>query len=142
MFIVVFPTAAAHASGDDILGLWNNQEKDARIEIYHCGEKYCGKMFSLKEPNCPEGSTEGVSGTLKLDHNNPDPALRKTPIIGLKIMQDFVYDGDNKWVSGKVYDPTSGKTYSGKMTLVSPNQLNLRGFIGISLIDRTAIWTR
>ena len=142
MIITIFLTATTHASGDDILGLWNNQEKDARIEIYHCGEKYCGKIFSLKEPNYPEGSKEGVPGTPKLDHNNPDPALRQTPIIGLKIMHDFVYEGDNKWLSGKVYDPENGKTYSGKMMLVSPNQLKLRGFIGISLIGRTDIWTR
>jgi len=142
MIITIFLTATAHAGDDDIWGLWNNQEKDARIEIYHCGEKYCGKIFSLKEPNYPEGSKEGVPGTPKLDHNNPDPALRQTPIIGLKIMHDFVYEGDNKWLSGKVYDPENGKTYSGKMMLVSPNQLKLRGFIGISLIGRTVIWTR
>jgi uncharacterized protein (DUF2147 family) len=142
MLMMIFVSAAAHAGGDDILGVWNNQEKDARIEIYHCGEKYCGKVVSLNEPDYPPGSKEGVPGTPKLDHNNPDPILRKTPILGIKIMYDFVYDGDNKWVSGKVYDPKNGKTYSGKITLVSPNELNLRGFIGISLIGRTAIWKR
>jgi uncharacterized protein (DUF2147 family) len=41
-----------------------------------------------------------------------------------------------------VYDPKSGKTYRGKMTFVSPNQLNLRGFIGIPLFGRTTTWTR
>jgi uncharacterized protein (DUF2147 family) len=142
MIIMIFLTATAHADSDDILGLWNNEEKDAKIEIFHCREKYCGKIFSLTEPNYPEGSKEGVPGTPKLDHNNPDPALRKTPIVGLRIMHDFVYDSDNKWLSGKVYDPENGKTYSGKMILVSPHQLNLRGFIGIPLIGRTAIWTR
>jgi len=142
MITTIFLTTTAHAGRDDILGLWNNQEKDARIEIYHCGEKYCGKIVSLKEPNYPEGSKEGRPGTPKLDHNNPDPTLRKIPILGLKIMHDFVYDGDNQWISGKVYDPKNGKTYSGKMTLVSPNKLNLRGFIGIPLIGRTAVWTR
>jgi uncharacterized protein (DUF2147 family) len=28
------------------------------------------------------------------------------------------------------------------MTLVSPTQLNLRGFVGFSLIGRTAVWTK
>jgi len=142
MIITIFLTTTAHAGSNDILGLWNNEEKDAQIEIFHCGEKYCGKIFSLKEPNYPKGSQEGVPGTPKLDHNNPNPALRKAPILGLEIMHDFVYDGDNKWVSGKLYDPETGKTYSGKMTLISPNQLNLRGYIGISLIGRTSTWTR
>jgi uncharacterized protein (DUF2147 family) len=142
MIIMIFWAATAHAGGDAILGLWNNQEKDAQIEIYRCGENYCGKIFSLKEPNYPDGSKEGVPGTPKLDYNNPNPTLRKTPLVGLTIMKDFVYDGENKWKSGKLYDPEDGKTYSGKMTLVSPNQLNLRGFVGISLIGRTNTWTR
>jgi uncharacterized protein (DUF2147 family) len=142
MLVTIFVITVAHAGGDDILGVWNNQEKDARIEIYLCGEKYCGKIVSLNEPNYPPGSKDGVPGTPKLDHNNPHLDLRKTPILGLKIMYDFAYNGANKWVSGKVYDPKIGKTYSGKMTLVSPNQLNLRGFIGISLIGRTDTWTR
>ncbi len=130
------------ATGDDVLGVWDNQEKDAKIEIYKCGERYCGKIVSLKVPDYPEGSKDGTPGTPKLDHKNPDPKLQSTPILGLVIVHDFVYDSANKWVDGKVYDPKSGKTYSGKMTLVSTKQLDLRGFIGISLIGRTAIWTR
>ncbi len=145
LFIFQFVLASGvslAAGGDDILGTWNNQEKDARIEIFKCGEKYCGKIVSLNEPNYPPDSKEGTPGTPKLDHHNPDPALRSRPIIGLQIVNDFIYAGDNLWKGGTVYDPKKGKIYSGKMTLVSPNQLNLRGFIGISLIGRTAIWTR
>jgi uncharacterized protein (DUF2147 family) len=134
--------SAFAASGDEILGVWNNQEKDARIEIFKCGDKYCGKIISLNEPNYPAGSRDGTPGTPKHDHKNPDPALRSRPIIGLQIVNDFVFAGDSLWKDGMVYDPKKGKTYSGKMTLVSPTQLNLRGFIGISLIGRTAIWTR
>ncbi len=134
--------AALAAGADDIIGVWNNQEKDARIEIFKCGDKYCGKIVSLNEPDYPADSQEGTPGTPKLDHHNPDQALRSRPIIGLQIVNDFTFDGNNMWKDGTVYDPKKGKTYSGKMTLVSPNQLKLRGFIGISLIGRTAIWTR
>ncbi len=130
------------ADGDAILGVWNNQEKDAKIEISKCGGEYCGRIVWLKEPNYPAGSKDGIPGTQKLDHNNPDPKLRKTPIIGLEIMHGFSYAGGNKWAGGTVYDPKNGKTYRGKMTLVSPNQLNLRGFVGIPLFGRTATWTR
>ncbi len=130
------------ASGDDILGVWNNQEKDAKIEIFKCGTKYCGKIVSLKEPNYPPGSKDGTPGTAKIDFRNSDPALRSRPVMGLQIVNDFVYSGGNLWKDGTVYDPKKGKTYSAKMTLVSPNQLNLRGFIGISLIGRTNVWTR
>jgi uncharacterized protein (DUF2147 family) len=140
ILIAASPGLAAHA--DDILGIWFNGEKDARIEVEKCGEKYCGTVVWLKEPNYPEGSKDGIPGSPKTDHHNPDPSLRKTPIIGLRIVQDFSFAGENLWKDGKVYDPKNGKTYKGRMTLVSPAQLDLRGYIGISLIGRTTTWTR
>jgi uncharacterized protein (DUF2147 family) len=143
VFLFLTVSSVCSASVDDILGVWYNQEKDARIEIYKCGVNYCGKVVWLQEPNYPEGSQDGVPGTPKLDHNNPDPTRRRVPIIGLQIVRDFRYDGENKWADGNVYDPKNGKTYSGKITLVSPRQLNLRGYIlGIPFLGRTAIWTR
>jgi uncharacterized protein (DUF2147 family) len=141
LHLLVSPTVFA-ANADDILGVWFNGEKDAKIEIVKCAEKYCGKIIWLKEPNYPEGSKDGTPGTQKLDHNNPDQALRKAPIIGLSIVHEFSYAGENLWKDGKVYDPKNGKTYKGKMTLVSPAQLDLRGYIGISLLGRTTTWTR
>lgn len=142
--LIALATAAVSfaTNADDVIGVWFNAEKDAQIEILKCGEKYCGKIVWLKDPNYPEGSRDGAPETPKLDHNNPDPALRKTPIIGLQIVHDFTFAGDDLWKGGRVYDPKNGKTYKGKMTLVSPKTLNLRGYIGISLIGRTAVWTR
>jgi uncharacterized protein (DUF2147 family) len=140
VLIAAAPCLAAHA--DDILGVWFNSEKDARIEIAKCGEKYCGTVVWLKEPNYPEESKDGIPGTPKIDHHNPDPSLRKGPIIGLRIVDDFSFAGENLWKDGRVYDPKNGKTYKGKMTLVSPMQLDLRGYIGISLVGRTTTWTR
>ena len=140
---LVLAAAAAPAAGpDDILGTWYNQEKDAQIEIFRCGDRYCGKIVWLRDPNYPEGSKDGVPGTPKLDHHNPDPARVKDPVLGLQIVNAMRYDNDGRWTGGTVYDPKNGKTYKGKLTLVSPAQLDLRGYIGISLIGRTTTWTR
>ncbi len=130
------------AQPDDIVGVWFNEERDAKIELARCGAKYCGTIVWLKEPLYPAGSDEGAPGTRKVDRNNPEPARRAMPIIGLEIVRDFVYAGDNVWEDGTVYDPENGKTYSGRMTLVSRGRLDLRGYIGISLIGRTTTWTR
>ncbi len=142
-FICLALTVVCYAAGaDDVLGVWNNEEKDARIEVLKCGEKYCGIIIWLKEPNYPAGSTEGTPGTPRLDNHNPDPARRNRPVFGLQIVRDFAFVGDSLWKGGTVYDPKVGKTYSGKMTLVSPNVLKLRGYIGISLLGRSTTWTR
>lgn len=134
--------AAFSADADSVLGLWYNQEKDARVEIYKCGDKYCGKVEWMKFPNYPDDSKEGAPGTPKLDNNNPDESQRKNPRLGLVIVKDMSYAGGEKWDGGKIYDPKSGKTYSGKMTMTDPETLDLRGYVGISLFGKTTTWTR
>ena len=141
--LLLISTASAWgASGDDILGLWHNEERDGIIEIFKCREKYCGRIVWAKEPTYPADDKMGRSGQPRLDDNNPNPDLRSRLIISLQIMSDFVFDGDNGWKRGTVYDPKNGRTYSGKVTLVSPNELRLRGYVLFSLFGRTAIWTR
>jgi uncharacterized protein (DUF2147 family) len=130
------------ASSDDIVGAWLNQKKDAKIDVFKCGDKYCGKIVWLKEPDYPADSKLGTPGTPKLDHYNPDASRKKTPLMGLQIMQDLEFTGDNSWANGKIYDPDNGKTYSSKAKLVSPTDLDLRGFVGVSLLGRTERWTR
>ena len=43
---------------------------------------------------------------------------------------------------GEIYDPESGKTYSAKMSLESPDTLSLRGYVGIPLFGRPSTWSR
>jgi len=140
--VLLASTFSFAAGPNDILGLWNTEKRDAKIEIYKCGTKYCGKIAWLKEPTYPAGSKEGAPGTPILDHNNPDPELRKKPLIGSPILIDFAFAGDNLWKNGKIYNSDNGKIYRGKMTLISPEELNVRGFIGIPLLGGSTTWTR
>ncbi len=142
MSILWVTNTCSAADGDNILGVWNNEEKDAKIEIFKCDEKYCGKIISLNEPNYPSGSKEGKPGSPRLDDKNPDAAKRSKPIIGLQIVNNFIFAGNGVWKDGTVYDPKTGNTYHGKMTLVSMHKLVLRGFVGIPLFGRSTTWTR
>jgi uncharacterized protein (DUF2147 family) len=130
------------AEGDAILGLWNNEEKDARIEILRSGDKYYGRIVWVKEPTYPVNDKAGRTARPRTDDKNPDPLSRNRPILGLKIMYDFTYAGSKRWKGGKVYDPKSGNTYRGTITLVSADELYLRGFVLFSLFGRTTTWTR
>ena len=76
------------------------------------------------------------------DEKNPDPALRDRPLIGLELFAGFEYKGKGKWKGGTIYDPNSGKTYQCIITRVDANTLKVRGFIGVSLLGRTELWTR
>jgi uncharacterized protein (DUF2147 family) len=125
----------AQNNPDAVLGTWYNGSRESRIEIYKCADKYCGKIVWLNEPNYEDGKP-------KVDKNNPDAKLKGRPIMGMPLMKDFEYDSKNVWEDGEIYDPKSGKTYSCKMTLTDNDRLEVRGYVGISLIGRTDVWTR
>ena len=130
------------ADEDKILGLWNTQENDCKIEIFKSGGKYCGRIVWLKEPLYPADDDGGMAGRPVVDRENPNPSLRSRPLIGLQLIEGFTYIGKNVWEKGTIYDPDNGKTYKGKMILSAPNRLEVRGFIGIPLLGATSIWTR
>lgn len=123
-------------SADDIIGLWQNGEGTGHIKIEKIGNKYYGKIVWLKEPNDPD------TGKPKVDKKNPDESKRNTPIMGYKVLRDFVYQGDNKWKEGMIYDPKKGSDYKCNITMVNKNTLDVRGYIGISMIGRTDTWKR
>ncbi len=72
-----------------------------------------------------------------------EPAEQNKPLIGLVNLKGFVFDGDDEWKDGKIYDPKNGKTYSCYMKFEdeSKKRLKIRGFVGISLLGRTTYWT-
>lgn len=122
--------AADHLSAT---GVWKNE--DATFEIFENQGKLSGKIIALKEPQTPEGKE-------KLDIHNPDLTKRERPIIGLVFMSGFSRKSDARWENGSIYDPKTGNTYSGSMELEGPETIKVRGFIGISLMGRTDVWTR
>ena len=133
--LLVIGGRALADEADAIIGEWYTKENKALVQIYKIDSTYSGKIVWLKEPKNDDGSE-------KLDTNNPDESKQDNPIIGLNIVNGFVYKGKNKWGGGTIYDPDNGKTYSCKMQLKEENSLKVRGFIGVALIGRTQMWTR
>jgi len=120
---------------DDILGVWLTGGKEpAKVQITKIGERFYGKIIWLKNP------TE--NGKPRIDGNNPNKEKSNNPIIGLVILKDFKFNGDDEWKGGDIYDPENGKTYSSYMYLKDKNTLKVRGYVGVSLIGRTETWTR
>jgi len=145
VFVAVFLLTAlllAAAEPLTIAGVWTTDEAKARVEVFERDGMFCAKILSMAEPNFPADDKKGMGGQPRIDRENPDPKLRNRPVIGLEIMRGLKPAGPNKWDGGKIYDPETGNTYSCKMTLVSSNEVHLRGFLGISLIGRTTTWTR
>lgn len=133
--------AAFAVEESEVLAEWLVETGDARVEIYKAADgTYEGRLCWLKEPEYPAGDPE--AGKPRRDRDNPDKALRDRPMQGLVFMTGFRYDGDGKWKGGKVYDAENGKTYSCKMTLKDRETLEIRGYIGVSLLGRNQTWKR
>lgn len=114
--------------------VWYNTDRSAKIQIYKNGSAYEGKIVWLKEP-------KDANGANKVDKHNPDERLRNKPVNGLVILRGLKLETSGKFTGGTIYDPKNGKTYSCKMNLIDPTNLEVRGFIGISLLGRTEHWT-
>ena len=67
---------------------------------------------------------------------------KNQPIVGMTILWGLKDEGET-WKGGKILDPDNGKTYRCKMTVSDDGkELDVRGYIGISLIGRTQTWQR
>ena len=110
----------ALAARDDIMGRWSTH-KGGEIEIAPCTsqpEKLCGFIASLVNPE-----------RTPTDAENPDPALRDRPLLGLPLFFDFIYAGEDKWKEGRIYNVENGKTYNSKLRLLAQDQLKLSGCV-------------
>lgn len=131
LFISAFSFAQ---NADAVIGTWLTGSEKAKVQIYKDGSKYYGKIVWLRNPTYEDGKP-------KMDRHNPDKAKQTIPLMGLNMLKGFVFDED-QWNDGTIYDPENGKTYSCKMTIRDGTKLDVRGYIGISLLGRTETWFR
>jgi len=146
MLIVLGSVSALATDGNAIVGVWATDPEGgggpAHVEIYANGDQFDGKIIWLEEPLYTAEDAGETAGVPKEDHNNPDPALRSRPIVGLIIMEGFIFDGKDTWQKGTIYGPDNGKTYKCKVRIGDNGELKVRGFIGFSMLGRTEVWTR
>jgi len=115
-------------------GRWLTQDEGGVVEVYRCGDAFCGRLIWFRMQSLHDNPQA-------LDVHNPTVGLRNKPLCGLVILSGFTPDGQDQWSGGSAYDPESGRTYSGEMTLKPDGHLSLRGYIGISLFGRSEEWT-
>ena len=135
--LVLLGTALIAQDANKVVGVWLTQYGDSKVTITKDSKgKFNGEISWLKDPL--------KDGKPKVDDKNPDKKLQTRPIMGLRILEGFVYNEKNKeWIDGTIYDPKEGKTYKCLMWFGSdPNKLSVKGYIGFSFIGREVVWTR
>ncbi|MFV0190099.1 MULTISPECIES: DUF2147 domain-containing protein [unclassified Empedobacter] len=117
------------------IGTWktiDDETKQAKsyVEIFEKDGKLYGKVTKILTKGKEDVKCTDCSG-----------ALKNKPILGMQILSGLKKDG-KEWNGGKIIDPNSGKEYKAKMSLNGNDKLDVRGFIGISLVGRTQTWQR
>ncbi|BDU16117.1 DUF2147 domain-containing protein [Lysobacter auxotrophicus] len=96
-----------------------------------------------------DGSLAGRVTEILQSDRGPNPVCDKCsgdrkgkPVKGMVILWGIKQKGET-WEGGQILDPASGKVYSVKVTPVeSGRKLEVRGFMGFSLLGRTQTWNR
>ncbi len=135
IFTALFLTATQAIADSEILGLWMPEEKDAVYEFYQCGEAICAKVVELKVPLNAEGKP-------KVDSLNEDESLRQRPILGMEFLNGLKKKKKGVWHKGTVYNARDGKTYKAIMKLRDDGILDVRGYVGFSLIGKSTFFIR
>ncbi len=99
------------------------------VEIFKKSDgKYYGRIFQLL--NKPENNN-----CVKCSDDRKDK-----PLLGLEIIRGLKKE-DKEFTGGTITDPKNGKTY--KCTIKTDgDKLNVRGYIGFSLIGRSQTWQK
>ncbi|MGE5537490.1 MAG: DUF2147 domain-containing protein [Gemmatimonas sp.] len=129
--IATLTGVSALAQPATIAGVWWTPERDGKIEIVIDDAATANGRLIAIAPDAADRDTK-----------NPNLALRDRPVLGLTILRDFRQERDGSWSGGTVYDPETGSTYRGTLSLDGSDRLRMRGYIGISLFGRTEILDR
>lgn len=114
---------SADLSPDQIAGSWVTPAFDALLTISIHNHKANIHLASTVEPNQRDG-------------NNPDAALQNRELKNLLLGNNFVFKR-GWWRGGTIYDPNTGKTFKAKIKRLDQDTLEIRAYIGASVLGRT-----
>ncbi|GAB3249562.1 DUF2147 domain-containing protein [Larkinella harenae] len=137
MLLLSVTVFAQNSPADRITGIWLSEDSDVglKFEIFKAEGKYFGKLLWATTMFEADGKTP------KKDPKNPDKTLRNRSRQHIINVTNLRY-ADGEYTGGKLYNPDDGRTYSLKAKLPHVNQLEFRGYMGISLLGQTMKFKR
>jgi uncharacterized protein (DUF2147 family) len=139
LLAVVMLFGAWNAFAQSPAGLWRTIDDET------------GKERSLIRVSEVNGELQGVVEKI-VDRPGDDPAhvckkcdgdRKDKPIIGMTIVWGLKKKSETDYAGGQILDPKNGKTYRCKLKVLEQGKkLEVRGYIGVSLLGRSQIWWR
>lgn len=123
----------AQVNSNAIVGIWESEAKDAKMEIYSSGETFNATLLWGAQIVNADGSS-------KKDSYNPDESMRDRELVGSVMIKGLRFE-DDEWENGRVYNNANGKWYKCYVWM-EEGQLHLRGYLGMPILGETTIWNR
>jgi uncharacterized protein (DUF2147 family) len=111
------------SAGEDATGVWKMANGKVTVKVTRCGAHLCGKVVALRKPRDDKGR-------IRRDKENPNPALRSRPVVGLTILSNMKSAGDGHW-TGTIYNPDDGNTYRSELRLQNANTMKVDGCVSV-----------
>ena len=128
-------TALAQATP---VGLWKTIDDETKVEkslvrITESGGVLSGRIEKIAEAAKQDSKCDKCTDERK-----------DKPVLGMTIIRNAKADADKEhWEGGDILDPNNGKVYKLRLKPVDGGRkLEVRGFIGVSLLGRTQTWLR
>jgi uncharacterized protein (DUF2147 family) len=126
--VTIGTVPSALAADASPIGDWLVKDGYGIVRIDNCN----GKMWGII-------AWEKVAGT---DSENPDPAKKGRPSLGVPILLGMAPTKPNRW-EGEIYNTDNGKTYSGSISVAADNaKLQLEGCLFPNFLCGGQDWTR
>lgn len=134
-FLFVALAGIISATAQSVTGKWKTIDDETGqaksiVEVYEQNGKVYGKVVEILNPAKKDAKCTKCKG-----------ADKDKPVKGLVIIKGLTKDGD-EWTDGDILDPTKGKLYSCTIKLDGADKLDVRGYMGISLLGRSQTWHR
>ncbi|KTF68294.1 hypothetical protein ATB93_14945 [Sphingomonas sp. WG] len=127
---------AAQTVAPTIAGIWQAENGQMKIEMFERDGGYAGRLL------WGQRAVEADGKTFKRDVHNPDPSLRTRSLQGITILQNLKWNAHaGRWEGGTLYDGTSGRRASARLTLAD-GKLEMRAYMGSPMLGRTIRFNR
>ena len=138
VFVGLLCASVVRGQGLSPAGRWRtvddrNGQVKSIVVIDEANGEFRGRVDKIFSPPAPKANPvcEKCTGDKK-----------GKPVLGMEIMWGLRKSGD-EYTGGRVMDPEDGKIYKCKLRLIEGGKkLELRGYVGFSLIGRTQTWVR
>ena len=127
--VAALATPLAFAQPAPHLGRWVTESGNLEVEIAPCGDALCGTVVKVIANRSMSAPGQDMA------------AADARPAMGMRILTGLRSTGDGE-LRGEIYNRENAKTYSASLTVAPPDQLLVRGYVGLPLFGKTQVWRR